>query len=38
MARILPYFVSVDLPQKILTREETLAQLKERGLPNPNCC
>ena len=32
MARILPYYVSTDLPQ-ILTREETLAELKARGLP-----
>jgi hypothetical protein len=32
LARILPYYVSTELPDKgILTREETLAQLKERG-------
>jgi hypothetical protein len=34
LARILPYYVSTELPEKaILTREETLAQLRERGLP-----
>ena len=32
LARILPYYVSTDLPQ-IMTREETLAELKARGLP-----
>jgi hypothetical protein len=33
MARVLPYYVNTDLPEPILTRDETLAQLKERGLP-----
>jgi hypothetical protein len=28
-----PYYVNTDLPEPILTRDETLAQLKERGLP-----
>jgi hypothetical protein len=32
LARILPYYVSTD-PPAILTREETLAELKLRGLP-----
>jgi len=33
LARILPYYITTDLPRQILTREETLAELKERGLP-----
>jgi hypothetical protein len=33
LARILPYYVAVDLPDDIMTREETLAELKSRGLP-----
>jgi hypothetical protein len=33
LGRVLPYYVSTDLPEEILTRDETLAQLKERGLP-----
>jgi hypothetical protein len=33
LARILPYYVSVELPKEILTRDETIAELKERGLP-----
>jgi hypothetical protein len=33
MARILPYYVSVDLPDDIMSHEETLAELRERGLP-----
>jgi hypothetical protein len=33
MGRVLPYYVSTDLPEPILSRDETLAQLKERGLP-----
>jgi hypothetical protein len=33
LGRVLPYYVSTDLPEPILTRDETLAQLKERGLP-----
>jgi hypothetical protein len=33
MARVLPYYVNTDLPEEILSRDETLAQLKERGLP-----
>jgi hypothetical protein len=33
MARILPYYVHTELPEAILTREETLAELKARGLP-----
>jgi hypothetical protein len=33
LARILPYYVSTELPKQILTRDETLAELKERGLP-----
>ena len=30
LARILPYYVSADPPKEILTREETIAELKER--------
>jgi hypothetical protein len=37
MARVLPYYVSTDLPENILTREETLAELKARGLPISTC-
>jgi hypothetical protein len=33
LGRVLPYYVSTDLPEPILTRDETLAQFKERGLP-----
>jgi hypothetical protein len=33
MARVLPYYVNTELPENILTREETLADLKARGLP-----
>jgi hypothetical protein len=33
MARILPFYVSTELPRQILTREETLSELRERGLP-----
>ena len=34
LARILPYYISADLPSKgILSYEETLARLRERGLP-----
>jgi hypothetical protein len=33
MARILPYYVNTDIPENFLTREETLAELKARGLP-----
>jgi hypothetical protein len=32
MARILPYYVSTELPEDILSHEETLAELKARGL------
>jgi hypothetical protein len=33
MARILPYYVNTELPDDIMTHEETLAELKSRGLP-----
>jgi hypothetical protein len=34
LARILPHYASVKPPGRgILSREETLAQLRERGLP-----
>jgi hypothetical protein len=33
LARILPYYVATELPDDIMTREETLAELKSRGLP-----
>jgi len=34
LARILPYYVQTDVPTKsTLTYEETVAQLRERGLP-----
>ena len=33
MARILPYYVNAEVPEEIMTREETLAELKVRGLP-----
>jgi hypothetical protein len=33
MARVLPYYVHTELPDAILTREETVAELRERGLP-----
>jgi hypothetical protein len=33
MARVLPYYVHTELPENILTHEETLAELKARGLP-----
>jgi hypothetical protein len=34
LARILPYYVTHELPDKsIISREEALGQLRERGLP-----
>jgi hypothetical protein len=34
LARVLPYYVKVDLPEnETMTHEETLAALRERGLP-----
>jgi len=33
IARIIPYYVNADAVHRVMTREETLAQLKERGLP-----
>jgi hypothetical protein len=33
MARILPYYVNAEIPEEIMTRAETLAELKARGLP-----
>jgi len=34
LGRILPYYIKAELPENaIMTHEETLAQLRERGLP-----
>jgi hypothetical protein len=33
LARILPYYVKSEVVIPVLSREETLAQLRERGLP-----
>lgn len=34
LARVLPYYLKPDLPEDaIMTHDETLAQLRERGLP-----
>jgi len=33
LARILPFYISAETPKQILTHDETLAELRERGLP-----